>query len=560
MISAREISCMIFGMLFLIFLAEYIPEALGEESCESLAQKHPGVVIGAIKTAQRKVLEPSDGLPSWVPLDLVNRLHITTAEDVIRNELLFKEGEKLNPDLIEETRRNLRALDYFRDETMGCTLMDDGRVEVTVHVRETWSIVPIFDVQGVGGKQSITAGLRDGNLLGQGKSLSAAYRSGIHSGTTTIEESWKVSYDDPNILGSRFQMFWAVQDLETGEYVNSGVQRPFFSLETPWAAGLTQWHIEQKQRLVLDGEIAGEYDREDNEMDLHLGIALKRGPPAVHRVEALYQYRQKRIRNVKALLPSMDQDLIPEEYTISAPSLSYRRLGVKYIQETRIATFDRHEDFNIANDLTISTGFSAEALGATRDELILSAYDSQGYAFRRGHFVLGQCSLKGRWDGDELRDSKSVLVCDYFLRDTPLDFAPILHTFHGVLSFGYGVNLSSDTLFELGWDTGLRGYESASFTGHKLFRITAEDRIFPSRNIFGLVALGGVLFWDAGYVWDEDEKVDPGDVRHDVGVGLRIGIPTFSGENILRLDFGFPIGHAASLSEYLFTMVTSTTF
>jgi outer membrane protein assembly factor BamA len=141
-----------------------------------------------------------------------------------------------------------------------------------------------------------------------------------------------------------------------------------------------------------------------------------------------------------------------------------------------------------------------------------------------------------------------------------LDFAPILHTFHGVLSFGYGVNLSSDTLFELGWDTGLRGYESASFTGHKLFRITAEDRIFPSRNIFGLVALGGVLFWDAGYVWDEDEKVDPGDVRHDVGVGLRIGIPTFSGENILRLDFGFPIGHAASLSEYLFTMVTSTTF
>jgi outer membrane protein assembly factor BamA len=559
MIRLREVFCIIFGMCPLASFADHTPEAFGQETCERLAREHPGAVIGAIAIVQRKVLEPSDAVPSWVPMDLVNRLHIITAEHVIRTEVLFEEGDRLDPALIEETRRNLRRLDYFRDESMECTLMEDGKVQVTVRVKETWSIVPIFSVQGVGGKQSITAGLMDKNLMGQGKGLSVAYRSGIESDNTYIENSLRTSYSDPNILGSRFQMSWTVQALETGEYLTATFQRPFFSLETPWAAGGSQWHLRQKRRLIIDGESTGEYDREDNQTDLHVGIALTRGTQGTQRVEALYQYRQKRVSDFKALSARADPGLVPEDYTTSAPGLSYRRLGIHYVREKRMTKFDRYEDFNLANDLTVTAACSIEALGAARDELLFWAYDSQGYAFRQGHFLLARGSLEGQWDGHELRDGTFLLSSDYWLRDTPLDFGPLLHTFHTSLRLGYGVNLTPDNLLELGWDTGLRGYARATFTGNKLLLLTLEDRIFLSEDLFGLVALGAVLFWDAGHVWDEDQGITAGDVRHDVGIGLRIGIPAFSGENILRLDIGFPVGHGSSPGDYVFTMVTSTT-
>ena len=48
------------------------------------------------------------------PYSTINALHIRTREDVIRRELLFKVGDRLDPFLIAETERNLRALPFIR--------------------------------------------------------------------------------------------------------------------------------------------------------------------------------------------------------------------------------------------------------------------------------------------------------------------------------------------------------------------------------------------------------------------------------------------------------------
>ncbi len=44
-----------------------------------------------------------------------NRIHIRTRESVIENELLFHRGEAVDPAILTETERNLRALGIFRD-------------------------------------------------------------------------------------------------------------------------------------------------------------------------------------------------------------------------------------------------------------------------------------------------------------------------------------------------------------------------------------------------------------------------------------------------------------
>jgi hemolysin activation/secretion protein len=112
----------------------------------------------------------------------------------------------------------------------------------------------------------------------------------------------------------------------------------------------------------------------------------------------------------------------------------------------------------------------------------------------------------------------------------------------------------------LGWDSGLRGYDAGAFTGNKLFRLSLEDRIFPRRNLFGLLALGVLPFWDCGYVWQEDQPVDLGDLRQDVGLGLRIALPRVAGSNVFQLTWGVPVGRGADLSDSILTFSTSTGF
>ena len=45
----------------------------------------------------------------------MNRLHLTTREEVLRGELLFEGGDPYDPDGLDETERNLRRLGILND-------------------------------------------------------------------------------------------------------------------------------------------------------------------------------------------------------------------------------------------------------------------------------------------------------------------------------------------------------------------------------------------------------------------------------------------------------------
>jgi hypothetical protein len=241
--------------------------------------------------------------------------------------------------------------------------------------------------------------------------------------------------------------------------------------------------------------------------------------------------------------------------------IAYRRLGVNYIIEERISRFDRREDFNLANDLRLSFAFSAELLGADQDEWHFSISDAQGHSFRKGHFLLVRASGEGISGGDRVRNGLFSVGYDHYLQDTFLDWGPFLHTLHWLGSFGYGTNLDPDRLLGLGYPNGLRGYDRNAFTGDKRLLFSLEDRIFLAENLFRLIAMGILAFFDTGFVWDQGQSVDLSDLRYAVGTGLRFALPAATGTNVLQLTWGFPLGSGADpLGDSVFTVATSTSF
>jgi hypothetical protein len=313
--------------------------------------------------------------------------------------------------------------------------------------------------------------------------------------------------------------------------------------------------------LIRNGEIASEFEQEDNTGGVDFNYALRRGPPVVHRIGPFYEYSQKRVRDYRIVTAEGGELEPPPDDTTSSVGVAYRRLGVNYIVEERISKFDRREDFNVANDLNLSVAFSAERLGADADEWIFSLSDVQGHSFRKGHFLFLSASAQGILDGDRIRNGLFSVGYDHYLQDTFLDGGPFLHTLHWLGSFGYGTHLDPDNLFGLGYPNGLRGYSRDAFTGDKRLLLSVEDRIFLAEDLFRLVALGILIFFDTGFVWDEGQSVDLADLRYAVGTGLRVALPAVAGTNILQLTWGFPLGSGVdSFGDSVFTVATSTSF
>jgi len=527
-------------------------------SCERIYRECPGALIHEIRILSRDIFDASDGLPAWFPWKTVNRLHVNTRESTIRANLLVETGQPLDVERIRETQRKLRSLGYLRDEQISCTETEPGRVRVDVSVRENWTLIPIVDFGGQGTGTAVTLGLTEQNLLGRGKTLAASFRNGAQEGNTVIEQRWSVAYQDPNVLGSEYRLYGNYQHLETGEGVAAYVERPFFSLESLWSGRVQANHFRQRQFLYQDGGMAAQYVQQTDAYGIDLGLAVKRGPPTVHRVRAFYNFERKRVSGFE---PFGGEVAAPPDETYSYPGLGYRRLGTHFIREQRIDQFDREEYFNMANDLELWAGFSAEALGAENDQWVFGASDRQGYRFRPGHFFLLQGSAAGFLRSSELHNTRFVFRYDHYLRDTWVDFGWFQNTFHWGASVGYGIRLDPDRVFGLGYTSGLRGYDYYAFTGNKFLRFGVEDRIHIAPKLFGILAFGLLLFGEGGMAWAEGESMDPGELRYDVGCGLRAAVPSAAGKSVVQLTWGFPVGSPYRfLGDMIFTVSVSSSF
>jgi hemolysin activation/secretion protein len=103
----------------------------------------------------------------------------------------------------------------------------------------------------------------------------------------------------------------------------------------------------------------------------------------------------------------------------------------------------------------------------------------------------------------------------------------------------WGDKLDPDNQVKLGGDNGLRAFKVDDIVGNKGWVFNAEDRLFLINELFSLVSIGAVAFYDTGYVWAEHDPVSLSKLRSDIGAGLRFGLTRSSNEVIIRLDFSY---------------------
>lgn len=505
-----------------------------------------GAIIGTVYIDPQNIFDLNDPKEDKRLYRLANAIHVSTREHVIREQLLFRPGSLYSQRLLEESERILRSARYLYDASIRPISWHDGQVDVLVTTRDVWTLNPGISFGRHGGENTFGFELEELNILGTGTSLSASHKSGIDRDSDAIE------FKDRHLGGSWVSLAMTYANNSDGSTKGLSLERPFYSLDTSWAAGFDALDDERIESLYDRGEIIDQFLKHSRTATAYGGWSMGLVNGWTRRWTAGVTYDEAHFG------PASDWDggtLIPEDR-----KFVYPWIGIDLIQDDFEKTRNRDqigrtEDFYLGTRLSARLGWADTSLGSNRDALIFDA--SAGYGLRATDQAtwLFNTNASGRLEDGALRNGMLTAAARYYLRQSERRLFFV--TAEGTL----GNNLDVDNQILLGGDNGLRGYPLRYQAGDARALLTVEQRYFTDWYPFRLFRLGAAAFFDVGRTWGHVDPAEPGSgLLRDIGIGLRIGNTRSGLGNMIHVDLAFPLDGDSSIDSVQLLIETKQRF
>ena len=452
---------------------------------------------------------------------LLNSLHFTTNSYIIEDQLLFKEGDEIDEDLIYETERNLRDLKVFTDVLIEFDSVSYDSYDIIIHTQDRWSTSPVILYGTDGGVREYGGKISEKNFLGNAIDMEFEY---LNRAENDIGDQGRYYMKYPYIFRSPMVMEFEVlgNKIRTEQYFN--FLKPFKSLDATASYGF------------LYKNNFGSTFFYNNTNDNFSLIGIK------EQVGKIYFSRAWR-----------DIDRV-----FFSSSIEFDKTNRGEISANR--AFDNTAKFLISFSSVSENYEPLTKLNTYFDEdLPLGGY---------GEVVLGK-TFKLADDGDSLwyiggRGEKSYFWGNMYLYGMIMGgsgFSTGINRFRktyqeflglGFYRFNDDLLLSSRIRQQTSWnwgsddrqlvldsDSGIRGIQANNFNGDNRIVSNIELRYFPTWS-FWVFDLSGAAFFDIGTVWDRDQGFVNSIFQKTAGIGFRIHNQKISGPNgIFRIDFAY---------------------
>jgi hypothetical protein len=439
----------------------------------------------------------------------------------VRNQILVKEGDVLDTEILESSERKLRVFKFLNKAAITVIPVDDETVDVEVVVKDAWSLEPGVNVNGGGGLATVTGHLIEFNLLGYGKK---AYAEGTYE--NDVGTTWKLGYSDYQILNSHWV---GSTTYSTGPLVESfyaQAQLPLYSPDSKWSFGGAGTKSDRIVRLFEDGDESSRFDKDR----VQLNAFAKRsfGPRFKKTTLSLkHDYQKEYLSD----LGSETTEPLPPDQENLTPTVGINTGKSSFVKKIYINKMGGTEDMWLGHKYGGRAGYGIP-LGDGFD-----LWDVRTFVFKNMKFAHDQLLFLDAMVSSEVERNTFVNAKVRYYKK----FAR--HTVATNFKMNFGYELDSSKQFQLGADSGLRGYPARAFSGDRLGLINLEDRQFWGDFSVGpKIALGTVVFVDAGNVWKRDQSIDLDDLNWSTGFGFRIGMSNLPRQPIMRVDFGWAIG------------------
>jgi outer membrane protein assembly factor BamA len=516
-----------------------------------------GALIGEIVIRVKDIFDLEDPRENRRLYRLANKLHRTTREQVIANQLLFKTGDRFSQHALDESARLLRQNRYFNDAQVRAVRYQDGRVDVEVVTHDVWTLNAGVGVGRSGGANTTRFLLQDTNFLGTGKAVTLERETNVDRTTSLFQ------YDDRALWGTHGTLSLSYSNNSDGHERSLSLAEPFYSLDTRWAAGTAASTADRVDSLYELGHITDRFRHRQEFFELHGGLSSGLVNGWARRWTAGFAYQQDRFGLAAGFAaPS----LLPEDRTLAYPWVAFDLVQDQYLKARNLDQIQRTEDLHLGSQLHLSLGYASTAYGADRDAAVFDSSLSTGFKPSRDQTFLFSSGLSGRWvtagspSGNQSgnRGAENVVLSTnarYYWRD----FGE--HLFFVTFEAAAARNLDVDNQLLLGGDTGLRGYPLRYQDGDRRALITLEQRFFTDYYPFRLVRVGGAVFFDAGRTWPGESGRAPNfGLLKDVGVGLRLSASRSGLGNVVHLDLAFPLDGDRSIKRVQWLVRTKSSF
>ncbi len=532
--------------------ADIIPPELAKvpklPSDEQLEAGHAR--IGKIEIHIIQVFDPNEpGENNWL-YRLADHLHVATRPDAVRAQLLFHTGDLYSRRLLDESARNIRQNSTFlREPVIRPIAYHKGVVDIQVITHDVWTLQPGVNFSRAGGANAFGFQVSDANFLGTGKFVQVGHTQDIDRRSTYAD------WSDPNVDGTHWSDTAQFQENSDGTVWGVGASYPFYSLETPHDIGLDAGNdhsIVQRYRL---GDFYDAYSNDWRTGDFFLGDSVLINDLWTDRLVAGWRVDDSEFNkapNYVLIAP------LPEDRNLSYPFVRMQWTRNDYVTMDNLAMIARTEDIHMGLDASIGAGYAAPWFGADRHAVVLDSELLDGWEFGGTQhpeelFLTGR--LAARAEYGRLDDAMLTGYANYY-------FATSSDTrFYAALTTDIGHNLDGDHYFDLGGDTGLRGYPLRYQNGNQLALFTAEERLYTNWFPFRLFNVGGAVFYDMGRTWGTPLVATPQlGLLKDVGAGLRLGNARSSFGSVIHIDVAFPLERYTDISHMQFLVTTQQSY
>jgi hypothetical protein len=180
-----------------------------------------------------------------------NALHFRTRSFVVRNYLLFEEGDVVDPLLISESERLIRSSGFIRDVLIEFYNYDSltCEVDVLVRARDLWSFSVTTDLSS----NRLRARLTAFNMFGLGHRFSNRFDYRFKEAPDKLPDL-RGYYLLPNIANTFIssELFYSYEDNE--EVRGVSVNRPFYSPTTLYAGGASYFNKNLTDSIYLSSK------------------------------------------------------------------------------------------------------------------------------------------------------------------------------------------------------------------------------------------------------------------------------------------------------------------
>lgn len=476
---------------------------------------------------------PKDSVRNWLE-ETGNSIHLETKEWIIKNMLIFTEGEKFIPFDVKESERIIRQSPYVYDVRIIPQKIKNNSdsVDIMVYVQDIWSINGSASYYPTDKDGSVS--FSDLNFLGFGNE----FRGGLKFDHNLSHGwDWNASYTINNIerMFLSSTVYYA-SDLNREQYGFS-IGRDFFSPIIEWAGGIGQNWVNTRYPEYLNSSGIIETVRY-NQQDYWLGYAFDfRKIDSTKENQNKFNIAGRITRTVYSQKPVLDSVDLFQDNTFYLGRIGFSNRT--YYEDQYVLGLGVTEDIPLVQMIALLFGFE-EGSNSNRPYYgIETGYslhnDSLGYLY--GGFQIGAFQSKGEW-----LNRNSLLELLYFSNLNALGNWKWRHYIGTRYSYKFDPLRPQDVL-DINNERGLRGFSDNYLKGTKKLLLNYEADFFTPLKLVGF-KLAIITFADFGMISSNDRSLFTSKFFQGYGFGFRI-----KNEHLIFPTFQFMFGFYPNISQ-----------